>query len=180
MHSDKSASGSDSDDNYTEHISQRIDSSQDPTHHPASGSSIIHTSDYPPPLLKTLFKLCISLSLQEFRDSKPQSSVLVYYSRILRISGDREYFLPARVYTSHLSTLIYIQRLLCLKHVLPYRPYPFIQRLCRLFTDHLTPLQTLRSQSMLPGYPTLLGEFQSLRTFGKHQATLDPPSMFLH
>lgn len=33
---------------------------------------------------------------------------------------------------------------------------------------------------MLPGCPTPLGEFQGLRTFGKHQATLDPPSMFLH
>lgn len=180
VHSDESASGSDSDSDYPEHISQRIDSSQDPTHHPAAGSSIIHTSDYPPPLLETLFKLCISLSLQEFRDGKSQSSILVYYSGILGISGDGEYFLPARVYTSHLSALIYIQRLLCLEHVLPYRPYPFIQRPCRPSTDHLTPLQALRSQSMLPGCSTPLGEFQSLRTFGKHQATLDPPSMFLH
>lgn len=53
VHSDESASGSDSDGDYTEHISQRIDSSQDPNHHPAAGSSIIHTSDYPPSLLET-------------------------------------------------------------------------------------------------------------------------------
>jgi hypothetical protein len=33
---------------------------------------------------------------------------------------------------------------------------------------------------MLPGSLTALGEFQSLRAFGKRQAVLDPPSFFHH
>ncbi|KAL4981349.1 hypothetical protein BDW68DRAFT_183589, partial [Aspergillus falconensis] len=135
---------------------------------------------YPPQLLEMLFKLCMTLSLQETRDGQPQSTMLVYFSGILGMSHDGQYFLPARNSTSALSALIYIQRLLFLEHVLPYRAYPFLGRPSRPRTDQLTPLQAVRMQFMLPGSPTPLGELQRLRAFGKQQATLDPPAFFLH
>jgi hypothetical protein len=75
---------------------------------------------------------------------------------------------------------IYIQRLLFLEYALPYKEYSYLGWLCRPPNDHFTQIETVRRQYMLPGSLTPLGEFQSLRCFGKSQALLDPPSFFLH
>ena len=157
-----------------------VENLEDLTDNRATGMQDFRPGSYTPQLLEMLFRLCMSLSMQEFRDGQAQSTILVYFSGILGMSSDGEYFLPARIFTSNLSALIYIQRLLFLEHVLPYRPYSVLSRPCRPLTDHLTPLQATRMQYMLPGCPTPLGEFQSLRAFGKRQAALDPPSFFLH
>ncbi|CRL31484.1 Reverse transcriptase, RNA-dependent DNA polymerase [Penicillium camemberti] len=84
---------------------------------------------------------------------------------------------------SNMHITVYVDDLLIVGpsgHVLPYRPQHFLGRPCRPLTDHLTPLQATRMQYMLPGCPTPLGEFQSLRSFRKCQAALDPPRFPLH
>ncbi|KAG2000827.1 hypothetical protein GB937_010791 [Aspergillus fischeri] len=132
------------------------------------------------PLIEMLFKLCVLLMTQTFKDGQPHSSVLVYFSGALGISSQGGYFLPARLFTSHLSALIYIQRLLFLEYALPYKEYSYLGWHCRPSNDHFTQLETVRRRYMLPGSLTALGEFQSLRFLGKQQALLDPPSFFLH
>ncbi|KAJ5293540.1 uncharacterized protein N7443_009493 [Penicillium atrosanguineum] len=134
----------------------------------------------PDHLIESLFNLCVLLITQEFTDGNPQASVLVYFSGVLGISSNGAHFLPAKLFTPYLSALIYIQRLLFLEYALPYREYPYLNWPSRPRTDHLTRLQNVRKQYMLPGSLTALGEFQSLRAFGKRQAALDPPSFFHH
>jgi hypothetical protein len=68
----------------------------------------------------------MTLSTEEFIDSQPSSSLLVYFSGILGFTADARGFLPAKKFTSHLSALIYIQRLLFLEYALPLRPYPYL------------------------------------------------------
>jgi hypothetical protein len=132
------------------------------------------------PLLEMLFKLCVLFITQTFADGQPQSSILVYFSGILGISSNGGHFLPAGLFTTHLSALIYIQRLLFLEYALPYREYSYLGWSCRPLDDHITQLETVRRRYMLPGSLTPLREFQNLRLFGKRQALLDPPSVFVH
>jgi hypothetical protein len=134
----------------------------------------------PDHLIEILFHLCVLLITQEFTDGNPQAIVLVYFSGVLGISSIGAHFLPAKLFTPYLSALIYIQRLLFLEYALPYREYPYLNWPSRPRTNHLTRLQNVRKQYMLPGSLTALGEFQSLRAFGKRQAALDPPSFFHH
>lgn len=77
-------------------------------------------------LLELVFQLSITFSTEEFVDSQPSSSLLVYFSGILGFSLDARSFLPAKKYTPHLSALSYIQRLLFLEYALPLRPYPHL------------------------------------------------------
>jgi hypothetical protein len=70
-------------------------------------------------LLELVFQLSITFSTEEFVDSQPSSSLLVYFSGILGFSPDARSFLPAKRYTPHLSALVYIQRLLFLEYALP-------------------------------------------------------------
>ncbi|KAJ0134214.1 Uncharacterized protein HZ326_22717 [Fusarium oxysporum f. sp. albedinis] len=59
-------------------------------------------------ILKLLFRLIIELSTEEIIDSYPASTLLVYFSRILRFSTDLNGFLPAKViHASPCSTDIY-------------------------------------------------------------------------
>jgi hypothetical protein len=77
-------------------------------------------------LLELVFQLSITFSTEEFVDSQPSSSLLVYFSGILGFSPDSRSLLPAKKYTPHLSAIIYIQRLLFLEYALPLRPYPYL------------------------------------------------------
>jgi hypothetical protein len=131
-------------------------------------------------LLELVFQLSITFSTEEFVDSQPSSSLLVYFSGILGFSPDARSFLPARKYTPHLSALIYIQRLLFLEYALPLRPYPHlgIPRRSR-FRQHQH-FDVIRQRYMITGSPSPLEEFQSLRDFGRVIARTDPPSFFLH
>uniref|UniRef100_A0A093USS0 Putative glucuronosyltransferase sqv-8 n=1 Tax=Talaromyces marneffei PM1 TaxID=1077442 RepID=A0A093USS0_TALMA len=97
--------------------------------------------------------------LNEFTDRQPLSSLLVYFSRILGFSPDAQSFQPAKSFTPHLSTLIYIQQLLFLEYALPYCDYPMIgwnRRPRRYHLDHLNPI---RSRYMIAGALTPLAEF---------------------
>ncbi|KAI3579721.1 hypothetical protein IWW34DRAFT_804413 [Fusarium oxysporum f. sp. albedinis] len=54
-----------------------------------------------------LIELIIEFSTKEVIDGRPASTLLVYFSRILRFSANLKGFLPARLYTSNLAALIY-------------------------------------------------------------------------
>jgi hypothetical protein len=43
-------------------------------------------------LLQLMFELCIAFMTEEFKDRQPSTSMLVYYSGILALQGDRESF----------------------------------------------------------------------------------------
>ncbi|KAJ9634892.1 hypothetical protein H2199_008756 [Coniosporium tulheliwenetii] len=123
-----------------------------------------------------IFGLSISFITEEFTDGQPSSSVLVYYSGILGFTDDGLTFRRAKDYTSCLSGLIYIQRLFLLEYALPYRPYPSLGLDRRPATGHLERLNQVRLQHMVYGCLTPLGEFQSLRAFGRKLAETDPPA----
>ena len=76
--------------------------------------------------LEMLFGLLITLSTEEVIDGRPASTLLVYFSGMLGFSADLVGFLPARIYTSNLAGLIYVQRLLFLEYALSARAYPFL------------------------------------------------------
>jgi hypothetical protein len=130
-------------------------------------------------LLELVFQLSTTFSTEEFVDSQPSSSLLVYFSGILGFSPDARSFLPAKKYTPHLSALIYTQRLLFLEYALPLRPYPHlgIPRRSR-FQQHQH-FDVIRQRYMITGSPSPLEEFQSLRDFGRVIARTDPPSFLL-
>jgi Orsellinic acid/F9775 biosynthesis cluster protein D len=130
-------------------------------------------------LLELVFQLSVTFSTEEFIDSQPSSSLLVYFSGILGLSSDARSFLPARKYTPHLSALIYIQRLLFLEYALPLRPYPHLGILRRSRFQQHQHFDVIRQRYMITGSPTPLEEFQSLRNYGRVIARTDPPSFIL-
>ncbi|KAH6977640.1 hypothetical protein EDB80DRAFT_826222 [Ilyonectria destructans] len=75
-------------------------------------------------LIELLFGLSLALYTEPLVDGQPSSTILVYFSGILAFSITSQQILPARVYTSHLSALIYMQRLLFLEQALPLQSYP--------------------------------------------------------
>jgi TATA-binding protein-associated factor Taf7 len=59
-------------------------------------------------LLELVFQLSVTFSTEEFMDSQPSSSLLVYFSRVLGFSPDSRNFSPAKRFALCLSGLIYI------------------------------------------------------------------------
>ncbi|CAF3625531.1 unnamed protein product [Fusarium graminearum] len=59
-------------------------------------------------VLELLFGLIMAFCMEEVMDGRPDSTLLVYFSGVLRFSADLTGFLPARSYTSNLTALIYI------------------------------------------------------------------------
>uniref|UniRef100_A0A093VY56 Uncharacterized protein n=2 Tax=Talaromyces marneffei PM1 TaxID=1077442 RepID=A0A093VY56_TALMA len=145
----------------------------------AESTDYLSTDLLPPPSLEKLFQLNIIFLIEEFTDGQPSSSLLVYFSGILGFSPDAQSFQPAKSFTPHLSTLIYIQRLLFLEYALPYRDYPTIGWNRRPRRHHLNRLNPIRCRYMIAGALTPLIEFQSLQDYGRTIARTDPPSFLL-
>ncbi|KAJ6438049.1 recq family helicase [Purpureocillium lavendulum] len=82
-------------------------------------------------LTELVFGLCLALCTQPFVDGQPQKTALVYLSGVLGFSDHAQSFRAARSYTSDLSGLIYIQRLLFLECAIPLRSYPSLGISCR-------------------------------------------------
>ncbi|CAM1507683.1 Fc.00g073240.m01.CDS01 [Cosmosporella sp. VM-42] len=132
-------------------------------------------------LIELLFGLSLALCTEPLVDSQPSSTILVYFSGILGFSTNDSYrFLPARIYTSCLSGLIYIQRLLFLERALPLRPYPTlgIERRPRL--KQLDRLRKIRQRYMVIGSPSAFEEFLSLRSYGRVMAQTETPATLLY
>ncbi|KAJ5636935.1 uncharacterized protein N7484_010248 [Penicillium longicatenatum] len=67
------------------------------------GSSLLSPRAPSDQLAEALFKLCVLLITQQFKDGQPHSSVLVYFSGVLGISSNGGHFLPAKLRLQGLS-----------------------------------------------------------------------------
>lgn len=130
-------------------------------------------------LAEIVFRLSIFFITEEFTDGQPSSSLLVYYSGVLGCTEDGSTFRRPKDYTSHLSALIYVQRLLLLEMALPYRAYRYVGLSRRSRHDQLKQLNRVRLQCMVFGCMTPLGEFLSLRSLGRKLARSDTPSFLV-
>jgi hypothetical protein len=127
------------------------------------------------PLAELVFRLSVYFAAEEFTDGQPSSSLLVYFSGVLGVPSDGITFRRARDFAPFLSALIHQQRLLFLEWVLPCRPYPYLGRGARPPRGHLTRLNKLRRRYMCLGCLAPMGEFISLRDYGRSMAWTDGP-----
>ncbi|KAH8591171.1 hypothetical protein B0O99DRAFT_719407, partial [Bisporella sp. PMI_857] len=130
-------------------------------------------------LAELVFRLSIFFVTEEFADGQPSSSLLVYYSGVLGCTEDGSTFRRPKDYTPHLSALIYVQRLLLLEIALPHRAYEYVGLPRRSQHGQLERLNEIRLECMVFGCLTPLGEFLSLRAFGRKQARSDTPSFLV-
>jgi hypothetical protein len=72
-------------------------------------------------VLELLFGLSVALFEERPINERPDSMLAVLFSGILGFSKTLQSFLQARDFTTHLSALIYIQRLVLLERALPVR-----------------------------------------------------------
>ncbi|KAJ9655925.1 hypothetical protein H2201_008698 [Coniosporium apollinis] len=126
-----------------------------------------------------VLRLSISFATEGFVDGQPQSSLLVYFSGVLGLSDDGRTFRRVRDYTSILSGLIYQHRLLFLEYALPYRAYRHIGIEQRPRQDHLARLNEVRLGYMVQGCLSPLGEFLSLRDYGRVLGRSDLPAFMV-
>ncbi|KAK7592043.1 hypothetical protein V3481_006678 [Fusarium oxysporum f. sp. vasinfectum] len=136
-----------------------------------------------PPLaeevLELLFGLIMAFCTEEVIDSRPDSTLLVYFSGVLGFSADITGFLPARSYTSNLAALIYIQRLLFLEYALPAQGYPCLGIARRPRTGQIARLQNVRKEYLVLGSQSPFEELFSLLVFGRAIAGLETPAFLL-
>jgi hypothetical protein len=126
-------------------------------------------------LAELVFQLSIFFATEKFTDGEPYSSLLVYYSGALGCSEDGLTFRRATDFTGRLSGLIYVLRLLLLEYALPFRTYSYVGLDCRPRHSHLERLNEVRLEYMTYGCLTPLGEFQSLRSYGRKIAQTETP-----
>jgi hypothetical protein len=126
-----------------------------------------------------MFELSIHFASEEFEDGQSRSSLLVYFSGVLGLSDDGLTFRRAKQFSTRLSGLIHVLRLLFLEYALPYRKYTHLGIDHRPRHKHLERLNAIRYRFMLYGCLTPLREFQSLRDCGRILARSDPPSFLL-
>ncbi|VZI11157.1 unnamed protein product [Fusarium fujikuroi] len=136
-----------------------------------SGDSAISASRQ---FLKLLFQLYIILSTEPFLNRQPSSTLLIYFSGILRFSANCQRFQLARQYYTKLSAIIYIQHILFLEQALPLR-IPQRQD-ARAFKS----LNEIRAKYMVLGSQYPLAELISLRDFRQNIARNEPPSILFH
>ena len=130
-------------------------------------------------ILELLFGVCISLCKEHPIDSHPSSMTLHFFSGILGFSKSLDAFLPARSFTSHLSALIYIQRLLFLEYALPLRAYSSLGIKRRPRNQQLDRLNPIRKSYMVIGSESSFEEFFTLRSYGRVMARSDTPPFLL-
>ena len=128
--------------------------------------------------LELLFELSLSLSMENFMDGQPGSTLLIYFSGILGFSPDCRQFQLAREYCPNLSGLIWVQRLLFLEYALPLHSYPIIgiQQRPQFPMERLN---EVRQKYMVQGSISPLAELHNLRNFGQKVAKTEPPPFLL-
>jgi Orsellinic acid/F9775 biosynthesis cluster protein D len=127
-------------------------------------------------LLEYLFGLTVSLCTQTPINGQPSSTILIYASGILGFSSASNAFLPARSYTSYLSGLIYIQRLVFLELALPLRRYIKLGIPQRPRVKQVRQLEPIRQSYMVSGAQSPFEEMMSLRNYGRALARTDSPA----
>jgi hypothetical protein len=130
-------------------------------------------------LIDYLFWFATSLCTQHLTDGKPSSAFLVFASGVLGFAPASRTFLPARSYTSFLSGLIYIQRLLLLELALPLQDYKIMDVKRRPRRNLLRRLNHVRNEYMVNGAQSPFEEMVSLRSYGRVIARTDSPAVVM-
>ena len=130
-------------------------------------------------LIDYLFWFATSLCTQHLTDGKPSSTILIFASGVLGFAAASNTFLPARSYTSFLSGLIYVQRLLFLELALPLQDYELMDVKRRPKRNQLRRLERVRNQYMVNGAQSPFEEMVSLRNFGRVMARTDSPAVVM-
>ncbi|RKK64662.1 hypothetical protein BFJ69_g16636 [Fusarium oxysporum] len=135
----------------------------------------------PEELVELLFGLTLAIATQPVINGQPQTTVLIYFSGILgfSLSPGGGAFLPARSYTSNLSGLVYILRLVLLEYALPLRAYPTLALQRRPRMGQLKRLQPIRRQYMVMESQSPMEELLSLRNYGQVISRSDTPAYLL-
>ncbi|KAG5754568.1 hypothetical protein H9Q70_002813 [Fusarium xylarioides] len=135
----------------------------------------------PEELVELLFGLTLAIATQPVINGQPQTTVLIYFSGILGFSSSPGggAFLPARSYTSNLSGLVYILRLVLLEYALPLRAYPTLALQRRPRIGQLKRLQPIRRQYMVMESQSPMEELLSLRNYGQVISRSDTPAYLL-
>ncbi|PNP44480.1 hypothetical protein TGAMA5MH_03785 [Trichoderma gamsii] len=116
--------------------------------------------------LELLFGLSVALFEERPINERRDSMLAVLFSGILGFSKTRQSFLQARDFTTHLSALIYNQRLVLLERALPVRPYPKLGIECRPRRNQLQQLNKpskLRSRGSSVRQPFILTALERRR-----------------
>jgi len=127
-----------------------------------------------------VFRLAVFFSTEEFTDSQPASSLLVYYGGILGFAARGTHFQPARNYAPYLSALIHQQRLLFLEYTLPCRPYPDLLWEARPQRGHLRRLNKVRRRFMCAGCLTPRRRVHQPQDYGRKIARTDGHTFLVH
>lgn len=106
--------------------------------------------------------------------------LIVFFSSVLGYSKTQGRFLQAREYITHLSALIYNQRLILLEYALPARSYPILGFEARPRSNQLRQLNKVRKRFLVRGSSSSFNKFFSLRNFGRIAAQLDAPPFLLY
>ncbi|KAL2196647.1 hypothetical protein P885DRAFT_77767 [Corynascus similis CBS 632.67] len=115
------------------------------------------------------------LVTEPFQDGQADSTLLVYFSGVARISVDRSWFERASQYTPKLLALIYCARLILLETTLPRFAHHSIRIPARPRHDQLTRLNEIRTRAFCLGSQAPIGELLSLRGYGRKLARSDGP-----
>jgi hypothetical protein len=116
------------------------------------------------------------LSVEEYEDGKPSSTLLIYASGVLGISQDGSTFKRAKNYTSKLSAMIYCVRMIILEAALPQFAYARLGWKVRLRHRQINLLNEVRKRTLCLESLTLMNELLSLRDYGRVISRSDGPS----
>ena len=115
-------------------------------------------------------RLSLTFLSESVVDGQLSTTLLVYFSGILGMSPDGLTFLRPRNFTSKLSALIYCIRLLVLERTLPRFPHTGDDWPQRPRHSQVLELNQLRQETLCYGVQAPVGEFLSLRAYGRSLA----------
>ncbi|KAF4492952.1 ATP-dependent DNA helicase tlh1 [Colletotrichum fructicola Nara gc5] len=121
-------------------------------------------------------RLLYFLMTEEFEDGQSKSTLLVYFGGVLGLTSDGSGFRRPGNYTASLSAFIYCARLVVVEVLLPWTSHDYVSYPARPRSGQLDILNRVRRETMCLGSQAPIGEFLSLRAYGRVLATADGPS----
>ncbi|KAJ0333793.1 hypothetical protein KNSL1_013725 [Colletotrichum chrysophilum] len=121
-------------------------------------------------------RLLYFLVTEDFKDGQSKSTLLVYFGGVLGLTSDGSGFRRPGNYTVSLSAFIYCARLVVVEVLLPRTSYDYVSYLARPRSGQLDILNRVRRETICLGSQAPIGEFLSLRAYGRALATADGPS----
>ncbi|KAK6218095.1 hypothetical protein QIS74_02559 [Colletotrichum tabaci] len=121
-------------------------------------------------------RLLYFLMTEEFEDGQSKSTLLVYFSGVLGITSDGSGFRRPGNYTANLSAFIYCARLVVIEVLLPRTSHDYVGYPARPRHGQLDVLNRVRRETMCLASQAPLGEFLSLRAYGRTVSPADGPN----